>query len=56
MPPLKVGGYVDGADGTMLVVDDRLVREGDEFGPGIRVLKISSDGGVFGFRNYRFRR
>ena len=37
-------------------VDDRLVHEGDEIGGGVRVLKISPDGAVFGFRNYRFRR
>lgn len=56
MPPLKIGGYIDGDGEAMLVVDDRLVHEGDEIGPGVRVLKISPDGAVFGFRSHRFRR
>jgi general secretion pathway protein B len=57
LPPLQIGGYIEGA-GTdaMLIVDDRLVHEGDELGGGVRVLKISPDGAVFSFRNYRFRR
>ena len=57
LPPLQIGGYVEGA-GTdaMLVVDDRLVHEGDELGGGVRVLKIAPDGAVFSYRNYRFRR
>jgi general secretion pathway protein B len=57
LPPLQIGGYVEGA-GTdaMLIVDDRLVHEGDEIGGGVRVLKIAPDGAVFSYRNYRFRR
>jgi len=57
LPPLQIGGYAEGSGGdAMLLVNDRLVSEGDEIGGGVRVLKISSDGAVFSFRNYRFRR
>lgn len=57
LPPLEIGGYAEGPGGAaMLVVDDHLVREGDEVGPGVRVVKISPDGAVFSYRNYRFRR
>ena len=56
LPPLKIGGYIDGNGEAMLVVDDRLVREGDEIGAGVKLVKISPDGSVFSFRGYRFRR
>lgn len=57
LPPLQIGGYAEGSGSdAMLLVNDRLVSEGDEIGGGVRVLKISPDGAVFGFRGYRFRR
>lgn len=57
LPPLEIGGYAEGPAGApMIVIDDRLVREGEEVGPGIKVEKISPDGAVFRYRNYRFRR
>jgi general secretion pathway protein B len=55
LPPLKIGGYAEGPNGMMVVVDDRLLSEGDEFGAGLRVVKISPEGAIFSFRNYRFR-
>lgn len=57
MPPLNIGGYADAGGGAiMLLVDDRLVKEGDELAGGVRVVKITPEGSVFSFRNYRFRR
>lgn len=55
LPPLKIGGYAEGPNGMMVVVDDRLLSEGDEFGAGLRVVKISPEGAIFSFRDYRFR-
>lgn len=55
LPALKIGGYAEGPNGMMVVVDDRLLSEGDEFGAGLRVVKISPEGAIFSFRNYRFR-
>lgn len=57
LPPLVVGGFAAGeSGGTMVVVDDKLVREGDEIAPGIRVEKILSDTAEFSYKGYRFRR
>lgn len=57
LPPLVVGGFAAGeSGGTMVMVDDKLVREGDEVAPGIRVEKILVDGAEFAYKGYRFRR
>lgn len=57
MPPLVVGGFAAGdSGGAMVMVDDKLVREGDEVVPGIRVEKILPDSAEFTFKGYRFRR
>lgn len=40
----------------MVVVNDKLLREGDEAAPGVRVERILSDGVEFSYRGYRFRR
>lgn len=57
MPPLVVGGFAAGeSGGAMVVIDDKLVREGDEVAPGIRVEKILSDTAEFSYKGYRFRR
>lgn len=56
LPPLNIGGYAEaGGSEIMLLVDDRLVREGEEIS-GVRVVKIAPEGTVFSYRNYRFRR
>lgn len=57
LPPLVVGGFAAGeTGGTMVMVDDKLVREGDEVAPGIRVERILVDGAEFAYKGYRFRR
>jgi general secretion pathway protein B len=57
LPPLVVGGFAAGeSEGAMVMVDDKLVREGDEVAPGIRVEKILSDSAEFSYKGYRFRR
>ena len=40
----------------MVMIDDKLVREGDEVAPGIRVERILADGAEFSYKGYRFRR
>ena len=57
LPALIVGGFATGeSGGTLVMVDDKLVREGDEVAPGIRVERILSDTAEFSYRGYRFRR
>ena len=57
LPPLVVGGFAAGdSGGNMAMVDDRLVHEGEELAPGIRVEKILPDTVEFSYKGYRFRR
>lgn len=57
LPPLSISGFAAGDSGAaMIVVDDKLLREGDEAAPGLRVEKILPDGAEFSFKGYRFRR
>lgn len=57
LPPLVIGGFAAGDSGaTLVMVDDKLVREGDEVAPGIRVEKILADTAEFSYKGYRFRR
>ncbi|MBK7662423.1 MAG: general secretion pathway protein GspB [Sterolibacteriaceae bacterium] len=57
LPPLVVGGFAAGdSGGNMAMVDDRLVHEGEELAPGIRVEKILPDRVEFSYKGYRFRR
>jgi len=57
LPALSVGGFIreDGSSG-MVVVNDRLVREGDEVMPGLTVEKIQTDSVVFNYKGQRFVR
>jgi general secretion pathway protein B len=57
LPPITVAGYIsdDGAGG-MVIVNDKLVREGDEISPGLKLEKILRDGLVFNYKGQQFRR
>jgi general secretion pathway protein B len=57
MPTLAVAGFIrDEGSGSMVIVNDRLVREGDEVAPGVKLEKILNDSLVFEYRGYRFKR
>jgi general secretion pathway protein B len=57
MPALAVAGFIRGeGSSSMVIVNDRLVREGDEVAPGVKLEKILNDGLVFNYKGYRFRR
>ena len=57
MPALSVAGYIhDESSGSMVIVNERLVREGDEVAPGVKLEKILSDSLVFNYKGYRFKR
>jgi general secretion pathway protein B len=57
LPPLSVSGYIsDGQGGRLAMINDKLVREGDEIAPGLRLEKVLGESAVFSFRGYRFRR
>jgi general secretion pathway protein B len=57
MPALSVAGFIrDEGSGSLVIVNDRLVREGDEVAPGVKLEKILNDSLVFEYKGYRFKR
>jgi general secretion pathway protein B len=40
----------------MVIVNDRLVREGDEVAPGVILEQILNDSVVFNYKGKRFKR
>jgi general secretion pathway protein B len=57
LPALSVAGFIrDEGSSRMVIVNDRLVREGDEVAPGVKLENILNDGLVFNYKGYRFKR
>lgn len=57
IPPLAIGGYLysgNKADRTVLI-NTRLLREGDEVAPGLRLERLMPNGMVLNFKGYRYR-
>jgi general secretion pathway protein B len=56
VPALSVSGFIreEGSSG-FVIVNDRLLREGDELAPGLKLEKILQDSVVFDYKGYRFR-
>ncbi len=57
VPPLNVSGYsyAEEAEARMVVINDRMLREGDEAGAGVRVDRIGAEGVILNYKGYRFR-
>lgn len=57
LPKLIVSGHVWSEDPSLrlLSVDDRLLREGGDAAPGVRLQEITAAGAVFVFNGWRFR-
>ncbi|WP_349571377.1 general secretion pathway protein GspB [Azotobacter salinestris] len=57
LPPLSLAGfsYADEPKMRMAVINDRILHQGDQAGPGIVLEQIASDGVVLNYRGYRFR-
>jgi len=57
LPALAVAGFIrDEGSSGMVIVNDRLAREGDEVAPGVKLEKIVGDSLVFNYKGYRFKR
>lgn len=57
LPDLSVAGFIrDEGSSSMVIVNDRLLREGDEVAPGVKLEKILNDGLEFTYKGYRFKR
>ena len=58
IPSITVGGYIysgNKADRSVLI-NNRLLREGDEAAPGLVVEKMTPSGMVLSYKGYRYRR
>lgn len=57
LPALAVAGFIrDEGSGSLVIVNDRLAREGDEVAPGVKLEKIAGDGLLLSYKGYRFKR
>lgn len=57
LPSLSVAGFIRDKDTSgMVIVNDKLVREGDELAPGLKLEKIHDDSVVFSYKGHRFTR
>ncbi len=57
LPALSVAGFIhDEGAGSFVIVNDRLMREGDEVAPGVKLEKILKDGVIFEYKGAHFRR
>lgn len=57
IPPINISGYIrDGDAGGMAMINDKLVREGEEVAPGLRLEKILPEGAIFNYKGRRFTR
>jgi general secretion pathway protein B len=57
LPPLEVAGFMHNEQGgNMAIINDRLMKEGDEVSPGLRVEKIKDDAVIFSYKGYVFSR
>lgn len=57
LPPLNVSGYIHTEQGVgIAMINNQLVREGDEIYPGLRLIKVLDDSAVFNYKGYVFSR
>ena len=57
LPPLNVAGFIHDEQGSnMAIINDKLMKEGDEVSPGLRVEKIKDDSVIFNYKGYVFSR
>jgi hypothetical protein len=57
LPPLRITGYIHNAvSGNLAMVNNRLVREGEEISPNLSLVKILDDSAVFNYKGIVFTR
>lgn len=56
LPPFAIRGFVhsDDSRSRMVVINDRMLQEGDEVAAGLRLERIDPDGIVLNYKGYRF--
>ena len=57
IPPLKVGGYIYSTNQAerSVLINNRLLAEGDEVAPGLILERMLPDGMVMRYQGYRYR-
>jgi len=57
LPALNITGYIHNQQsGSLAMINNQLVHEGDEVFPGLRLIKIIDDSAVFSYKGYVFSR
>ena len=57
LPPLNITGYIHNEQsGTVAMINNQLVHEGDEVSPGLRLIKILDNSAIFSYKGYVFTR
>ena len=57
LPPLNITGYVHNEQsGSLVMINNQLVHEGEELSPGLRLIKILDNSAIFSYKGYVFTR
>ncbi len=58
LPPMAISGFTYSEEPKQRIVgiNDRLLQEGQNLAPGLKLEQIGPDGLVFSYRDYRFRK
>ena len=53
---ISVHAYSGNPRDRLVGINNRMLREGDEAAPGLKLEQITPDGLIFGYKGYSFRR
>jgi general secretion pathway protein B len=57
LPAMNITGYVHNEQtGSMAMINNQLVHEGEEVSPGLRLVKILDNSAIFSYKGYVFTR
>lgn len=56
LPPITVAGIIHDGANNLVIVNDKLLHEGDEVSPGLKLEKIRDSSVELSFKGYRFER
>lgn len=57
LPVLSITGYIHNEQsGSFAMINNQLVREGEEIAPGLRLVKIFDNSAIFSYKGYVFSR
>ena len=57
LPALNITGYIHNEQsGSLAMINNQLVREGEEIAPDLRLVKILDDSAIFSYKGYVFSR